>query len=81
MDDQGCQIGMFSNQKSQFGLFFGDLGIFWRILHWKTLVYFMAIRSISRPFGTHYDHHMVIWYISPRFGIWYQDKSGNPEDE
>jgi hypothetical protein len=24
---------------------------------------------------------VVIWYISPRFGILYQEKSGNPEFE
>jgi hypothetical protein len=32
-------------------------------------------------FGIFYDHlvyFVVIWYISPRFGILYQEKSGNP---
>jgi hypothetical protein len=26
----------------------------------------------------HLEYFVVIWYVSPRFGIWYQEKSGNP---
>jgi hypothetical protein len=28
------------------------LGKFWRVLQWKMLAYFMAVRSILLPFGT-----------------------------
>jgi hypothetical protein len=41
----------------------------------------MTIRSILRPFEIFYGqlvYFVVIWYISPRFGFWYQEKSGNP---
>jgi hypothetical protein len=41
----------------------------------------MTIWSILRPLETFYGHllyFVVIWYISPRFGILYQEKSGNP---
>jgi hypothetical protein len=37
--------------------------------------------SISRPLVVFYGHSvpfMIIWYIFPRFGILFQDKSGNP---
>jgi hypothetical protein len=47
----------------------------------EILVYFMTVWSILRPLGTFYGHLVhfeVIWYISPRFGILYQEKSGNP---
>jgi hypothetical protein len=39
----------------------------WRVLQWKILVYFTAV-----------EYFVVIWYISPCFGILYQEKSGNP---
>jgi hypothetical protein len=41
----------------------------------------MTIWSILRPLEIFYGHlvyFVVIWYISPRFGILYQEKSGNP---
>jgi hypothetical protein len=44
------------------------------ILQWKMLVYFVAIRSILRPFGIFYGH---LEYFS-RFGVLYEEKSGNP---
>jgi hypothetical protein len=50
-------------------------------LQWKTLVYFMAIRSILRPFGIIYGrlaHCVFIWYIFSGFGVMHQEKSGNP---
>jgi hypothetical protein len=53
--------GLFSDQKSQFGLIL-------RALDWKMLVYFKAIWNILRTFGVFYDHlaHlMTIWYIFP----------------
>jgi hypothetical protein len=40
----------------------------------------MTIWSILRPLEMFYGHlvyFVVIWYISPRFGILYQEKSGN----
>jgi hypothetical protein len=54
----------------------GNLGIFY-----GHLVYFTAIGNILWPFGIfcgHLEYFVVIWYISPRFGILYQEKSGNP---
>jgi hypothetical protein len=44
------------------------------------LVYFVAISDILRPFGIfcgHFGYFMVIWYIFPRFGMLYKEKSGN----
>jgi hypothetical protein len=38
------------------------------------LVYFTAICNILLPFG----NLVVICYVCPRFGIFYQQKSGNP---
>jgi hypothetical protein len=66
--------GTFSNQKSKFGyilegLVMEDVGIF------------MAILSILRLHGIFYGHlvnFVVIWYIFPRFGMLYREKSGNP---
>jgi hypothetical protein len=59
-----------------------NLGQFLRLLQWKRLVYFMAIRSILGTFGRgncHSVYLLVIWYIFPRFGKYYREKSGNPE--
>jgi hypothetical protein len=47
-----------------------NLGKFWRILHWKMLVYFMDTWSILRSFVIFYGHLVklvVIWYIFSRF--------------
>jgi hypothetical protein len=71
----GLPDGIFSNQKP-------NLGNFWRVLQWTMLAYFMDIWSILQPFGTlngHLVYFAVIWYISPRFGMLYQDKSGSPD--
>jgi hypothetical protein len=41
----------------------------------------MDIWSILLPFGILYGHlvyFVVIWYAFPRFGMLYQEKSGNP---
>jgi hypothetical protein len=46
-----------------------DVGMFY-----GRLVYFSSVWYIS----WHLDIFLVIWYISPRFGMSYQDKSGNP---
>jgi hypothetical protein len=48
----------------------------------KILVYFLATWSILRPLEILYCplvYFVVIWYIYPRFGILYQEKSGNPD--
>jgi hypothetical protein len=61
-----------------------NLGKFLRVLQWKMMVYLIDIGSILRPFYTFYDHLVYfvgMWYIFPRFGILYQEKSGNPVDE
>jgi hypothetical protein len=51
-------------------------------LQWKILAYFMTLWSryftaIGNIFG-HLVYFVVIWYIFPRFGILYLEKSGNP---
>jgi hypothetical protein len=43
----GLPDGLFSYQKSL-------LGIFWRVLEWKMLVYFMTILNILLPFDIFY---------------------------
>jgi hypothetical protein len=43
-----------------------DSGKFWRLLKWKMLVYYMAVWSILRLFGTfcgHSVYFIIIWYI------------------
>jgi hypothetical protein len=47
----------------------GDVGIFY-----GHLVYFRALEI----FYCHLVYFVVIWYIFPRFGMLYQEKSGNP---
>jgi hypothetical protein len=59
----GCQMVCFQTKSP-------NLGKFWRVFQWKMLVYFMAIWSISMPFGLFHGHLvylMAIWYIFP---IW-----------
>jgi hypothetical protein len=73
--DQGCQMVCFQTKNP-------NLGKFWGFLQWKIFVYFMTIWSILRTleiFYGHLVHFVVIWYISPRFGNLYQEKSGNPD--
>jgi hypothetical protein len=59
------------------------LGEFWWGLQWNMLVYFTDFGLFyGQPVPKFYDHLVyvvVIWYIFPHFGIWYQEKSGNPE--
>jgi hypothetical protein len=69
--------GLSSNQKSQIWVNFGGLAKENLDIFYDHLVYFTAIGNILWPFG----HLMVIWYISSRFGILYQEKSGNPAQE
>jgi hypothetical protein len=37
-----------------------------------------SILRSSVIFNGHSEQFVVIWYIFPRFGILYQEKSGNP---
>jgi hypothetical protein len=46
----------------------------WRILQGEILAYFMTIRNVLRTFGIFCGH--LVYF--PRFGILYQEKSGNP---
>jgi hypothetical protein len=58
-----------------------NLGMFWRALDWKMLVYFIIIWNILRSFGIFYGHLVMLWkfwYIFSRFGILCQEESGNP---
>jgi hypothetical protein len=58
-----------------------NLGIFWRVLEWKMLVYFITIWNSLRPLGV-FDGHLVqfvvIWYIFHVLVCFDQDKSGSP---
>jgi hypothetical protein len=62
--------GTFSYQKSPI------LGIFGRALKCKMLIFFKSIWNIFTAIWHMY--FVVIWYIFPRFGTLYQEKSGNP---
>jgi hypothetical protein len=50
-------------------------------------MYFMAIWNIIWRFGIFYDHLVQFvcihsaWYIFSDFGIMYQEKSGDPEQQ
>jgi hypothetical protein len=60
-----------------------NLGKFWSVhiamedvgIFYGHLVYFTAIWYMLLPFV----YFVVFWYIFPRFGMFYQEKSGNPE--
>jgi hypothetical protein len=48
----------------------------------KNVDYFMVIWNIVKPFGIFYGSLVILWsfgVFSPRFGILYKEKSGNPE--
>jgi hypothetical protein len=70
--NQGCQMAYISDQNP-------NLGKFWRSSEWERLVG-MAIWNLLRPFDIFCDHLVKVqfWYIFPRFGIWFQEKSGSP---
>jgi hypothetical protein len=56
---QGCQMIYFQTENP-------NLGKFWSMLQWKTLVNFIATWSKLRPIGLFYGHliyFVVIWYI------------------
>jgi hypothetical protein len=68
---QGCQ-----NQTK-----ITNLGKLRSVLQRKMLVNFMAIRSISLPFGIFYApliYFVAILVYFSHFGMLYQEKSGNP---
>jgi hypothetical protein len=71
----GCQMVSFQTKNP-------NMGKFWRVLQWKMLVYFMDTWSISQSLVIFYGHSVHIArgnlvYFS-RFGILYEEKSGNP---
>jgi hypothetical protein len=71
---QDCQMAYFYTKNP-------DSGKFWWVLQWKMSVYFRDIWSILLPCGIfcgHLVYFTVIWYIFPRFGILYQERSGSP---
>jgi hypothetical protein len=71
--EQGCQMVCFQTKNP-------NLGRFWRALEWKMMVYFMVIWNILLSFGINlwpFGNVVIIWYISPTFGILCK-KSGNP---
>jgi hypothetical protein len=74
--------GIFSNRKSQFFQTENpNLDKFGRVLQWKELVYFIAIWPILQHFGKfcgHLVHFMVFLGFFTRFGLLYEEKSGNP---
>jgi hypothetical protein len=47
--EQGCQMVCFQTKNP-------NLGKFWRVLHWKMLVYFMETWSILMSFVMFYGH-------------------------
>jgi hypothetical protein len=58
-----------------------NLGKFCRVLQWKRMEYLLDSWSILRSYVIFYGHFVkfvVIRYIFSRFGILYQEKSGNP---
>jgi hypothetical protein len=58
-----------------------NLGQFWRVLKWRILEHFRTILSILRPLEIFYGQFVYICghlVYFPRFGILYQEKSGNP---
>jgi hypothetical protein len=66
-----------------------DVGIYYNIwpilrpfcIFYDHLLYFVVILNILWPFCIFYDrflYFVVIWDICSRFGMLYQEKSGNP---
>jgi hypothetical protein len=57
-----------------------NLGIFWRALEWKMLVYFMAVWYILRPFGNFISNSDILCYLVyySSFGMLSQEKIWQP---
>jgi hypothetical protein len=70
----GLPDGFFSDQKSQLGYILEDIGMKIVVIYSGHLEYFTTIGLLLRTFG----NFVVIWYIFPRLGILYQEKSGKP---
>jgi hypothetical protein len=73
MENLGIPFGLFYGHL----VYFGPFGIFCGILvyyvvFWYILWYFVVFCGILWYF-------VVFWFISPRFGILDQEKSGNPD--
>jgi hypothetical protein len=66
--------GIFSNQKSRFGLILEGLEMEKVETFYGNFEYITAIWYILWPFAK----LVVIWSIFPRFGILYREKCGNP---
>jgi hypothetical protein len=60
-------------QKSQSVYILEDLGMENAVIYSGHLEYFISIGYILWEIG-----YLVIWFIFLRFGIFYQEKSGNP---
>jgi hypothetical protein len=61
-----------------------NLKKFWSALEWKMFEYVMPIWNmlLMLTFGMFlwsFGNFVAFWYIFSRFGILYQQKSGNPE--
>jgi hypothetical protein len=71
----GLPDGLFSDQKSQFGLILEDVRL-------KNVdIYFMTIWNILTTFGIFYDYFVHSVFIFSSLGILHQEKSGNPDVE
>jgi hypothetical protein len=65
----GLPDAIFSCQKSHFRNILDGLGM-------EVLVYFIVICNTLWQW---YNYSLVIWYTFSRFGMFYQEKSGNPD--
>jgi hypothetical protein len=72
--DQGCQMVSFQTKYSQYGYILEDLGMENVVIYSGRLAYFTTNGYILWAFG----NFVVIWYFFRRFGILYQEQSGNP---
>jgi hypothetical protein len=64
LSQPGLPDGLFSNKNP-------NLGIFCRVLQWKTLVYFTDVWSILRPFGIFVHIWYILWSLGIFFPFWY----------
>jgi hypothetical protein len=72
--EQCCQMVCFQTKNP-------DLGKFWKVLQWTTLVFLWKFLPNLSPIGIFYGHlvhSVVFWYIFSRFGMLRREKSGNP---
>jgi hypothetical protein len=71
--EQGCQMVNFKTKNR-------NLGIFWRALEWKMLVYFTVITydHLISYMAVGMVYCMIIWHSFPVLVCFDQEKSGNP---